>query len=201
MKEGNSLDYRKLCLELFGTDDVEKLKDIAEKVNNNRNAGRKKKFNNRDIENIEKMLASGKTINYVAKYYNTSRQIIDKYINRPPERNYTMRITYMYLQHPCTIIDVDFLNEKISIKNRTDDILHRAFGCVEKPNWQQFEEFLSDRCFPKTRGNLKSVLKQLGLDTYDALQIVEKTKGKTADDNMWLKFNYYPQRRVTNETI
>lgn len=192
------MDYRKLCLELFGTDDVEKLKDIAEKVNNNRNAGRKRKFNNEDIENIEKMLASGKTVNYVAKYYNTSRQVIDKYINRPPEGNYTMRMTYMYLQHPCTIIDVDFLNEKISIKNRTEDILHRAFGCVEKPNWQQFEEFLSDRCFPKSRGDLKTLLRRLEIDSYDTLRIVEKTKGKTADDNMWIKFNYYPQGRVTN---
>lgn len=192
-------DYRKLCLELFGTDDVKELKNIAKKANNNRNAGRKRRFDDNDIKNIEKMLESGKTVNYVAEYYGTSRQIINKYVNRPPGEGYTMRMTYMYLQHPCTVIDVDFLNERIVIKNRTDDILHRAFGCVEKPNWQQFEEFLRDRCFPKTRGNLKSLLKQLELDSYDTLQIVEKTKGKTADDNMWIKFNYYPQRRPINE--
>ena len=39
-------DYRKLCIELFGTDDVAELKKIAEKVSTNRNAGRKKKFTN-----------------------------------------------------------------------------------------------------------------------------------------------------------
>ena len=33
------------------------------------------------------------------------------------------------------------------------------------------------------------------LDSYDPLQIVEKTKGRTADDNLWIKFKYYSQRR------
>ncbi len=191
-------DYKKLCLELFGTDDVEQLKQIAKKVNNNRNAGRKQKFTKEEIEKIEKLLQKGMTMNEVAKKYNTSRQIIDKYVNRPPQRGYTLRMTYMHGQNPCTIIDVDFLNEKVAIKNRTDDILHRAFGVVENPTWKQFEEFLEDRCFPRTRGNIKSILRDLNLDSYDPLQIVEKTKGRTADDNLWLKFKYYPQRRELN---
>ncbi len=184
-------DYKKVCFELFGTDDVEELKKIANKLNDNRNAGRKQKFTPRDIQDIEKMLACGITINEIAKKYNTSRQIVHKYINRKPKETYTLRLNYMYLQHPCTIIDVDFLNEKIKIQNRTDDILHRAFGVIENPTWEQFNEFLKDRCFPETRGNLKTVLNDLGIDSYDPLQIIEKTKGKTADDNMWIKIKYY----------
>ncbi len=184
-------DYRKVCFELFGTDDVEELKEIANKLRDNRNAGRKCKFTEREIRDIEKMLSCGITINEIAKKYNTSRQIIHKYINQKPKGTYTLRLSYMYLQHPCTIIDVDFLNEKIKIENRTDDILHRAFGVIENPTWEQFNEFLKDRCFPETRGNLKSVLKDLGIDCYDPLQIIEKTKGKTADDNMWIKIKYY----------
>lgn len=185
-------DYRKLCLEIFGTDDVAKLRQIAKKTNTNRNAGRKKKFTAKELADIERMLENGATINAVAEHYGTSRQIVDKYINTPPEKNYTLRMTYMYKQHPCTIIDVDFLNERISIRNRTPDILHRAFGVVEKPTWKQFEEFLTDRCYPATRGNIKSILKNLGIDSYDTLQIAEKTNGRTADDDMWLKFKYYP---------
>ena len=46
-------DYRKLCIELFGTDDVAELKKIAEKVSTNRNAGRKKKFTDKEIAEIE----------------------------------------------------------------------------------------------------------------------------------------------------
>lgn len=184
-------DYRKLCLELFGTDDVAKLRQIAKKTNTNRNAGRKRKFTAKELAEIEKMLENGATINAVAEHYGTSRQIVDKYINTPPEKNYTLRMTYMYKQHPCTIIDVDFLNERIAIRNRTPDILHRAFGVVENPTWKQFEEFLADRCYPATRGNIKSILKNLGIDSYDTLQIAEKTNGRTADDDMWLKFKYY----------
>ena len=191
-------DYRALCLELFETDDVNELKKIAEKVKDNRNAGRKQKFTKQEIENIERLLESGMTMSAVAKKFGTSRQIIDKYINHPPEKGYTLRMTYMNGQNPCTIIDVDFLNERIKIKNRTKDMLHRAFGVVEEPTWQQFEEFLADRCFPKTRGNIKSVLRDLELDSYDPLRIVERTKGRTADDNLWIKFKYYPQRRDIN---
>lgn len=101
-------------------------------------------------------------------------------------------MTYMYKQYPCTIIDVDFLTERIAIRNRTPDILHRAFGVVENPTWEQFQEFLADRCYPATRGNIKSIHKNLGINSYDVLQIVEKTKGRTADDDMWIRFKYYP---------
>ncbi len=191
-------DYRKLCVELFGTDNVDELKKIAKKLKDNRNAGRKQKFTDKQISEIEKLLEGGMTMIEVAERFGTSRQIIDKYVNRPPEKNYTLRMTYMHGQNPCTIIDVDFLNERITIKNRTDDILYRAFGVVENPTWQQFQEFLEDRCFPKTRGNMKAVLKELNIDSYDPLQIVERTKGRTADDNLWLKFKYFPQRRDMN---
>lgn len=191
-------DYRKLCVELFGTDNVDELKKIAKKLKDNRNAGRKQKFTDKQIKEIEKLLEGGMTMVEVAERFGTSRQIIDKYVNRPPEKNYTLRMTYMHGQNPCTIIDVDFLNERVTIKNRTDDILYRAFGVVENPTWQQFQEFLEDRCFPKTRGNMKAVLKELGIDSYDPLQIVERTKGRTADDNLWLKFKYFPQRRDMN---
>lgn len=191
-------DYRKLCVELFGTDNVDELKKIAKKLKDNRNAGRKQKFTDKQIKEIEKLLEGGMTMNEVAERFGTSRQIIDKYVNRPPEKNYTLRMTYMHGQNPCTIIDVDFLNERVTIKNRTDDILYRAFGVVENPTWQQFQEFLEDRCFPKTRGNMKAVLKELNIDSYDPLQIVERTRGRTADDNLWLKFKYFPQRRDMN---
>ena len=44
------VDYRKLCVDLFGTDDVNELTKIARtcKERNPRNAGRKKKFTSGD---------------------------------------------------------------------------------------------------------------------------------------------------------
>ena len=194
-----NIDYRALCVELFGTDDVKELKKISEKMKDTRNAGRKNKFNDKQVKEIENLLRKGMTMSEVASIYGTSRQIIDKYVNKPIGKDYTLRMTYMNGRKPCTIIDVDFLNEKIAIKNRTDDMLHRAFGVVEEPTWEHFEEFLADRCFPETRGNLKAILKELNIGSYDKLQILEKTKGKTSDDDLWIKFKYFPKGEINAE--
>lgn len=188
-----STDYQKLCIELFGTDNVDELQDIAKKIKdkNPRNAGRKKKFTSEDVQRMRKLLENGTTINDIAKHFNTSRQIIGKYLGDRPAEGYTLRMTYMYKQYPCTVIDVDFLNQKIMIQNKTKDMLRRAFGVTEVPTWNDFNEFLKERCFPATRGNAKDILKQLQLTSYDPLQIIEKTKGRMAEDDMWLKFAYY----------
>lgn len=188
------MDYRNLCLELFGTDDVNELTRIAQthKLKNPRKAGRKKKFTAEDVQTIRTLIENGMTVNDVAERFKTSRQIIGKYLNEKPADGYTLRITYMYHQHPCTVIDVDFLNQRVIVQNKTKDILHRAFGVVEHPTWDDFELFLKDRCFPATRGDAKAILKDLQLTSYDPLQIVEKTKGRTAEDDMWMKFHYYP---------
>lgn len=193
-------DYRKLCVELFGTDDADKLKTLSKsiKVKNARNAGRKKKFTQDDVREMQAMIESGVTINEVAERFSTSRQVVGKYLNAKPAEGYTLRMTYMYRQHPCTVIDVDFLNRKVMIRNKTKDMLHRAFGVIEKPTWDDFEGFLKDRCFPATRGNVKDILKELQLTDYDPLQIVERTRGRTAEDDMWLKFAYYPREVGTH---
>lgn len=192
-------DYRKLCVELFGTDNVNELRKLAKavKVKNTRNAGRKKKFTQNDVQEMQTMIESGMTVNEVAERFHTSRQVIGKYLNPKPADGYTLRMTYMYKQHPCTIIDVDFLNQRVKVQNKTKDMLHRAFGVVEDPTWDDFEGFLKDRCFPATRGNVKNILEDLRLTDYDPLQIVEKTRGRTAEDDMWLKFAYYPREGVT----
>lgn len=188
------MDYRKLCVDLFGTDNVDELTKIAHTVKgkNPRNAGRKKKFTSEDVEMMRSLIETGMTVNEVAEHFQTSRQIIGKYLNEKPAEGYTLRMTYMYRQRPCTVIDVDFLNRRIQIQNKTRDVLHRAFGVIEDPTWDDFETFLKDRCFPATRGNAKGILQKLQLTDYDPLQIVEKTRGRMVEDDMWMKFNYYP---------
>ena len=195
------MDYRKLCLELFGTDNAEELRQIAEQVKakNPRNAGRKKRFQPEDVRAMRNLIAGGMTINEVAERYGTSRQMVSKYIHAEPEptKGCTMRMTYMYRKIPCTIIDVDFLNQRVTIQNETEDLLHRAFGVIEEPTWEDFEMFLKERCFPATRGNAKELLRGLQLTDYDPLQIVEKTQGRMAEDDMWLRFTYYLREEVT----
>jgi len=188
-----NVDYREVCNELFGTTDVNELKQIAERLKqkNPRQAGRKKKFTEADVAYMQELRANGVPMQEIADRYNTSRQIVSKYLNQAPEAGYTMRMTLMYQNKPCTAIDVNFLQNQIKIQNYTKDILHRAFGVKEKPTWEDFHVFLQERCFPKTRGNIKTVLAGLGLKDYDPLQIIEKTNGRTAEDDLWLKFQYY----------
>ena len=188
-----NVDYKAVCQELFGTTDVDELKRLAAQINqkNPRQAGRKKKFKHEDVERMRELRADGVPMQEIADRYGTSRQIVSKYLNQAPEDGYTMRMTLMYQNRPCTAIDVNFLQNKIKIQNYTKDILHRAFGIKEDPTWEDFYVFLQDRCFTKTRGNVKTVLAGLGLQDYDPLQIVEKTNGRTAEDDLWLKFQYY----------
>lgn len=177
-------DYKKLCVELFGTDDEAELREIAGRLC----SGRKKALNKNDIKTIIQMQQQGKTTKEIAEHFGVSRQTISKYLNKPLTDDYVMRIDFMYKQKICTEIYVDYAHEKIEIINRTNDIMKRAFGINEKPVWQDFEEFLSDRCLPKTRVMCRTILSRIGIDSYDTFQIIEKTKGRTAEDNQYLRF-------------
>lgn len=154
---------------------------------NDRNAGRKYKFNDEDVKEMFAMLRNGKRIDYIAKKFNTSRQVIGRYINRLPDKDYTYRIDYMLGHKPMTIIYVDFLNKRIKIQNRTNDIYDRAFGKIENPDWNAFEIFLNERVLPKSRIYLEKALEYLKIDHYDPFVIITKTKGKMEGDKFWMK--------------
>lgn len=105
------IDYRALCVELFGTDDVDTLRGIANAASrkNPRNAGRKKRFTEEDVAQMEQLRNAGVSINRIAERFGTSRQVVGRYLTEKPKPGCTMRMTYMFRQHPCTVIDVDFL--------------------------------------------------------------------------------------------
>ena len=96
-----------------------------------------------------------------------------------------MKIYYYNNKTLCSIITVT--GKDISVENYTENIFHRAFGRNLSPTYEDFEEFLKDRCFPETRRNKKQILESLNLDVYDPLEIVKKTEGRMAEDNSWLK--------------
>lgn len=197
---------RQICMEIFGTDNVAELRTIARKAkqyddimsgmrpSNARGAGRKGKFAEEDIMKMEELYRQGTAISEISKIFQTSRQTIYKYLESELriERNadVVLRIYYMHDDMLCTIIDVDFRHKKVFITNKTNRILLRAFGVVTDPDWEQFEYFLESRCFPRTRAYAKEILRDLGLDSYDPLQIVEKTQGRMAEDHHWMKFFY-----------
>ena len=96
-------------------------------------------------------------------------------------------IWYMYEQNVCTLIDVNERERKVKIRNYTDKVMFRAFGTVEDPDYNDYQEFLKSRCFPESRDKMKLILKDLGLPFYDPIMIIEKTEGRMAEDDFWIR--------------
>ena len=104
-----------------------------------------------------------------------------------PDKVWSIRMWYMHDQDVCTLIDVNEQERKVKVKNYTDKIMFRAFGVVETPDYDQYLEFLESRCFPSSRDKMKLILKDMGLPFYDPMMIIEKTEGRMAEDDFWIR--------------
>lgn len=190
---------------------------------NARGAGRKPALSDNQLEQIRAKHQQGETITALARQYGISRQALSRHLN--PKfgqekricsslvqwqrfnkdfqnielERYKMRMDFMYQNECCTSILVDFQAKEIVVRNQTEDVLHRAFGVRVKPSWEDFEAFLEERCFPRTRDELPLILKDLELDAYDSLAIVEKTQGRMAEDLQWLRLAYYREKIIGQE--
>ena len=104
-----------------------------------------------------------------------------------PPRKYRLRMYYMFKNSICTVIDVDEMNQLVKIYNYTNNLLFRAFGRIEQPTYEEYEAFLCERCFPKERDKMKLILQDLDLPFYDPILIIEKTQGRMAEDDFWIR--------------
>lgn len=107
-----------------------------------------------------------------------------------PKKKYKLRLWYMYHDFVCTIIDVDEMEKKVLIHNYISNPLYRAFGVNTEPTYEEYLEFLKSRCFPESRDKLKLELKRLDIPFYDPIMIIEKTQGRMADDDFWIKIEW-----------
>ncbi len=183
-------------------------------VRNPRGAGRKATLSQKDIEEVNKRYEGGEKLLDLAREYGVSRQTLSKYINKLADfeyiytvyrkwvkanadytnidlADYTIRINYYNYDSLCTVIFLSPQIKGVKIFNETDDILHRAFGIKAKPNWEDVEEFLEDRCVAKCRWELKVVLDDYNLDGFDLFSILEKTHGRMAEDHQSLDMYFY----------
>lgn len=98
-----------------------------------------------------------------------------------------LKLEYYNFDKLCTTIIADYTDKKIKIQNHTENNLYTAFGAKQSPGWQDYSEFLEDRCIPKTRAGLQKYLDQIGVEEYDPLEIIKKTNGRMAEDNQWME--------------
>lgn len=99
-----------------------------------------------------------------------------------------MILEYYHGDDLTTRINADYKTQQVSIENFTDDLILRAFGINEHPTWEDYNNFLEDRCTPRTRDRLKVWLREIGVDSYDPLRICQKTEGRMYGDTFHIKF-------------
>ena len=185
---------------------------------NARNAGRKPSINDSELEIIKTKRENGAPVTQLAEEYGVSRQTMSAYLNRNETNDYNeliyktykkwveinrdlrksfrmqdylLRMEFMCEDELCSSILVNFKDKEIKVVNHTSDVIHQAFGVKAKPDWEDFEYFLESRCFPRGRDYMKDILRDLELDSYDPLAIIEKTKGRMAEDKQWIRLKYY----------
>lgn len=104
-----------------------------------------------------------------------------------PKKKTSLRLSYMFRDQLCSVIDVDERNQSIQVINYTRQYLKCAFGKIQKPSYAEYEKFLESRCFPRERDKIKLVLRNMNLPFYDPLMIIEKTEGRMAEDDFWIQ--------------
>lgn len=87
----------------------------------------------------------------------------------------------------CTRICVDFTDKTLATENYTDNIVKTAFGNNDCPDWNDFLNFLEERCLPKTRAGIREYLEAIGVSEYDPMEIIKKTAGRMAEDDQWIE--------------
>lgn len=98
-----------------------------------------------------------------------------------------MEIRYYNGDTLCTLIYADKTAQDIRAENYTDNLVKTAFGKNSLPSWADLEAFLEERCIPRQRAGLREYLEALGLDEYDPHAIIQKTKGRMAEDDQWME--------------
>lgn len=101
-----------------------------------------------------------------------------------------------------TKFDVMWMDEviaKVDLKPKANKLPYvvNYIDCFNKqfsPNMEghitleEFDRWLKWRTFPPTRVNADELLASLGLTTFNRWEIVQKTHGVMADDEIWLRF-------------
>lgn len=86
----------------------------------------------------------------------------------------------------CTEIYADFTEKRLRAENFTDNLIKTAFGKNNVPSWEDFTEFLEERCIPKNSSGLREYLDAIGADSSDPLDILPITQGRMAEDDQRL---------------
>ena len=116
------------------------------------------------------------------------RLSLAEFISKKQKSHHKLTLFYFYDNDTlCTKICADFTDNTISYENHTDNIVKTAFGNNVCPTWSDFENFLEERCVPKSRSNVREYLETIGVESYVQLDIIKKKQGRMAEYQQWIK--------------
>ena len=88
----------------------------------------------------------------------------------------------------CSRVRANFTTQQVEAVDMPNiSILNTVFG-ENNPTIFALLDFFESRCWDETIGNNRQLLDVVGLQKYDALDIVKRTNGKMSDDNQWIKW-------------
>ena len=88
----------------------------------------------------------------------------------------------------------DELVAKVNVENTTAFITRFILHPVKQIFWAdnmnivQLSDVLESRCWERNRDDIDIILKNLGLKSYDPLEIVKRTHGVSFNDFLWIQF-------------
>lgn len=118
----------------------------------------------------------------------TKRLKLEEFLTVKREQGHRLvKLLFFNGSELCTTILADETEHVLQIKNHTDHIIKTAFGNNLSPTWDDFQHFLEARCIPRARAGLREYLEAIGVEAYDPMQIIQKTQGRMAEDDQWIK--------------
>ena len=120
--------------------------------------------------------------------YITAEKTIEEFVSQKRTMGHNLKkFSFFDDNELCSIICADFTDETLKVQNYTDDVVKTAFGNNKLPTWEDFMNFLEERCISKERSGIREYLEAIGVAEYNPLEIIRKTKGKMAEDKQWIE--------------
>lgn len=112
-------------------------------MSNERNAGRKPKITDEQLNKIISRHKSGESLSALADEFGISRQALHKRIKEPQERPFT--INWVVDDQPVSTITVDVRHRALVLANYAAQLSKLPFGFNTNPTWQEFLRVLEEK--------------------------------------------------------
>ena len=118
----------------------------------------------------------------------TKSLTMEEFISAKRKRGHALvKLSYFDRDRLCTEIIADKTEHSLCVENHTHNTIKTAFGNNTMPTWEQLQLFLEERCIPRARAGLREYLDVIGVEEYDPIEIIQKTEGRMAEDDQWIK--------------